>query len=114
MRSSGVRGVLIYCSDYRCSHWTAISGDQWPDYVRLSDDPIRACRDLGSHGRDAELKRFKHPAKITAAPEKYQFCSNTAPARGSAEAANPTEGGLLVGEPKLRRVEFEIGGRTSP
>jgi hypothetical protein len=35
MRSSGVRGVLIYCSDY--SHWTAISGDQWPDNVRLSD-----------------------------------------------------------------------------
>jgi hypothetical protein len=21
MRSSGVRAVLIYCSDYRCSHW---------------------------------------------------------------------------------------------
>jgi hypothetical protein len=24
-------------SDYRCSHWTAISGDRWPDDVRLSD-----------------------------------------------------------------------------
>ena len=35
MRSSGVRGLL--CSDYHCSHWTAISGDQWPDEVRLSD-----------------------------------------------------------------------------
>jgi hypothetical protein len=21
MRSSGVRGLLIYCSDYRCSHY---------------------------------------------------------------------------------------------
>jgi hypothetical protein len=29
MRESGVRGLLIYCSDYRCSHWTAISGDRW-------------------------------------------------------------------------------------
>ena len=25
MRASGVRGILIYCSDYHCSHWTAIS-----------------------------------------------------------------------------------------
>jgi hypothetical protein len=31
MRSSGVRGLLIYCSDYRCSHYIAISGDRWPD-----------------------------------------------------------------------------------
>jgi hypothetical protein len=34
MRASGVRGLLIYCSDYHCSHWTAISGDPWPDDVR--------------------------------------------------------------------------------
>jgi hypothetical protein len=27
MRSSGVRGLLVYCSDYRCSHYIAISGD---------------------------------------------------------------------------------------
>jgi hypothetical protein len=25
MRNMGVRGVLIYCSDYRCGHSTAIS-----------------------------------------------------------------------------------------
>ena len=37
MRASGVRGLLIYCSDYQCSHWTSISGDRWPDDVRLSD-----------------------------------------------------------------------------
>jgi len=30
-RASGVRGILIYCADSRCSHWTAISGDWWPD-----------------------------------------------------------------------------------
>jgi hypothetical protein len=34
MRASGIRGLLIYCSDYHCSHWTAISGDRWPDDVR--------------------------------------------------------------------------------
>ena len=37
MRASGVRGLLIYCSDYKCSHHMAISGDPWPDDVRLSD-----------------------------------------------------------------------------
>src|ERR1700751_5431470 len=36
MRSSGVRGLLVYCSDYRCSHYIAISGTQWPDDGRLS------------------------------------------------------------------------------
>jgi hypothetical protein len=34
MRASGVRGLLIYCSDYHCSRWTAISGDRWPDDER--------------------------------------------------------------------------------
>jgi hypothetical protein len=34
MRDSGVRGILVYCCDYRCSHSAAISGDAWPDDVR--------------------------------------------------------------------------------
>jgi hypothetical protein len=37
MREMGVRGILIYCTDYRCSHSIAISGDRWADGVRLSD-----------------------------------------------------------------------------
>jgi len=40
MRQSGVRGLLVYCSDFHCSHSIKISGDRWPDDVRLSDiDP---------------------------------------------------------------------------
>jgi len=31
MRAVGVRGVLVYCSDYRCSHSLALMADQWPD-----------------------------------------------------------------------------------
>jgi hypothetical protein len=27
MRDSGVRGVLINCSDFRCSHWIELSAD---------------------------------------------------------------------------------------
>jgi hypothetical protein len=37
MRDSGVRGVLIYCSDYKCSHMVGIGADQWPEQLRLSD-----------------------------------------------------------------------------
>src|SRR6516164_9582972 len=41
MRVQGVRGLLIYCADYRCSRSIAISGDLWPDDVRLSDiEPV--------------------------------------------------------------------------
>jgi hypothetical protein len=37
MRNSGVRGLLLYCSDYRCCHPVTMSGDRWPDDVRLYD-----------------------------------------------------------------------------
>ena len=52
MRASGVRGLLIYCSDYKCSHSTAISADRWPDDVRLSDiEPRFTCQACGQRGR---------------------------------------------------------------
>ncbi len=53
MREMGVRGLLIYCSDYRCSHSMAISGDRWPDHVRLSDLETRfVCKACGKRGAD--------------------------------------------------------------
>jgi hypothetical protein len=53
MRASGVRGLMIYCSDFRCSHWTAINGDRWPDDVRLSDiEPRFTCQACGQKGAD--------------------------------------------------------------
>jgi hypothetical protein len=53
MRASGVRGLLIYCSDFRCSHWTAISGDRWLDDVRLSDlEPRFTCKACGTRAAD--------------------------------------------------------------
>ena len=53
MRNMGVRGLLIYCADYRCSHSIAISGDAWPDDVRLSDIEDRfVCRACGLRGAD--------------------------------------------------------------
>jgi hypothetical protein len=53
MREMGVRGLLIYCADYRCSHSIAISGDAWPDDARLSDIEERfTCRACGKRGAD--------------------------------------------------------------
>jgi len=53
MREMGVRGLLIFCADYRCSHSIAISGDAWPDHVKLSDIEDRfVCRACGLRGAD--------------------------------------------------------------
>ena len=53
MREMGVRGILIYCADYRCSHSIAVSGDGWPDDVRLSDiESCFVCRSCGKRGAD--------------------------------------------------------------
>ena len=37
MRDMGVRGILVYCADYTCSHSQAISAERWADDVRFSD-----------------------------------------------------------------------------
>ena len=57
MRSSGVRDVLVYCRDHRCSHSTTISADRWPDNIRLSDvEPgfICICTACGKRGADQD------------------------------------------------------------
>ena len=53
MRSTGVRGILIYCSDYHCSHSIARRADLWPDEVRLSDLERKfVCQACGIRGAD--------------------------------------------------------------
>jgi hypothetical protein len=53
MRASGVRGLLIYCSDYQCAHSVEISADRWPDHVQLSDlEPLFVCQACGERGAD--------------------------------------------------------------
>jgi hypothetical protein len=47
------RGALIYCADYR-SHSIAISGDPWPDDLRISDiEPRFVCTACSKRGADA-------------------------------------------------------------
>ena len=53
MRSSGVRGLLIFCQDYRCSHNIRMNGDRWPDDIWLSDIEDRfICTACGKRGAD--------------------------------------------------------------
>jgi hypothetical protein len=48
-----VRGLLIYCSDYKCSHLITMSADRWGDDVRLSDiEPRFVCSACGKRGAD--------------------------------------------------------------
>ena len=48
MRASGVRDVLIYCRDHRCSHHVETNADGWADDVRLSDiEPLFTCTRCG-------------------------------------------------------------------
>ena len=51
LRETGVRNVLVYCRDYKCSHNVEISADRWPDHVRLSDiEPGFVCTACGKRG----------------------------------------------------------------
>jgi hypothetical protein len=53
LRSQGVRGLLIFCQDYRCSHNVTMNGDRWPDGIRLSDIEDRfICTACGKRGAD--------------------------------------------------------------
>ena len=53
MRESGVTAVLIYCSDFRCSHSVEMLADHWPNDVRLSDIESRfVCTACGRKGAD--------------------------------------------------------------
>jgi hypothetical protein len=54
MRSGGgPTGIIVYCSDYRCSHSIMLSADQWADDIRLSDvEPRFICKACGKRGAD--------------------------------------------------------------
>jgi hypothetical protein len=74
MREMGVRGVLVYCADYRCSHSVALSADAWPDDLRLSDiEDASSARGVGgvapTSGRISRRRKWaaKAPAGATSA-----------------------------------------------
>ena len=49
----GGSGILVYCADYRCGHWTRVNADHWPDDMRLSDIEDRfTCTACSKRGAD--------------------------------------------------------------
>jgi hypothetical protein len=70
LREQGVRGILVYCAGYRRSHSIAISGDQWPDDLRLSD--IESCFVYGSCGkRGADVRPDFNATSVAAIPANW-------------------------------------------
>jgi hypothetical protein len=67
MRDMGVRGILVYCANYQCSHSTAVSADEWPDDLRLSDIEERfTCSVCGKRGADVrpDFNWDKKPVRV--------------------------------------------------
>jgi hypothetical protein len=44
MRASGVHGVVVFCSDYTCSHSVTLSAEKWADDATARANPI--CKDM--------------------------------------------------------------------
>ena len=72
---SRIRRTLIDGAGYHCSHSIAISGDVWPDELRLSDIEARfVCRACGKRGADVR-----------------PFCSATRGAAGLIRTGDPSD-----------------------
>jgi hypothetical protein len=68
MHASGLRGLLIDCADFHCSRSIAVSADQWPDPVRLSDlEPRFVCKARGKQDADVrpDFSWRRKPAPAT-------------------------------------------------
>jgi hypothetical protein len=68
MREMGVRGVVVCCQDYKCSHSRAISADQWSDDLRLSDiEQQFVCKACGKRGADVrpDFNSIARPVSAT-------------------------------------------------
>jgi len=65
LRDMGVRGVLVYCADFQCSHSVALSADHSPDDVRLSDiEPQFVCKRGADVRPDFNWNRSTVPAMM--------------------------------------------------
>ena len=67
-RDMGVRGIIVYCANYACSHSIPVSADHWPDDLRLSDIEHRfVCEVCGKRGADVrpDFNWNKRPGAVT-------------------------------------------------
>src|SRR6516165_8002802 len=73
MRETGVRALLVYCADYHCSHSLAISGDNWPDDLRLSE-PRFVCQVCGKRGADVRPDSHSEVSGMVSVLAKTSHC----------------------------------------
>ncbi|MGO4513883.1 hypothetical protein AB4Z51_43670 [Bradyrhizobium sp. 2TAF36] len=52
MREMGMRGVLVFFADYRCSHSVALLADHWADDTKPSDLAARFVCGAGERRPD--------------------------------------------------------------
>ena len=45
LRETGVRHVLVYCRDHKCSHHIEVSADRWPALLSKSGPSLRTDQD---------------------------------------------------------------------
>lgn len=68
MHPIGVRGLLVYCRDYKCSHMIKIApaeADRWLDELRLSGiEGCFVCKVCGKRG--AEIRGDDPPPRMGA------------------------------------------------
>ena len=124
MRKMGVRGLLVYCSDYHCSHWVAVSGDLAGD-VRLSDiEPRFTCQACGGsrdhvgssrhtvrapgtvpllmprRGRSLFARNLPHSSRLYSRVTTESVCSRLTP-HGSACVLTPRRDRALLPKGRL-------------
>ena len=60
MRAAGATAIIVYCSDFKCSHHAVISAEQWPDDIRLSDiEPQFVYSMCGKKGAEVRPDRTR-------------------------------------------------------
>jgi hypothetical protein len=114
MRTAGVRGVLVYCSDYRCSHSLTLIADEWRDDLRLSDlEPRFICAACGKRGADVrpDFSWKGKPVAMIAAPEMEILLIKqlmVMPANSTAPDINAALRGLARLSMKMSYVETAV------
>ena len=76
MRSSGVRDVLVFCRDHRCSHHVAINADRWPDDVSrtlsLISSAPPAANAARRSGRSSHRPRWARLSKVQSVDQRMR------------------------------------------
>jgi hypothetical protein len=108
-RESGVRGILIPCADYRCSHSIAVSGDSWPDDVGLSDiEPRFVFGVCGKRGADVRPDFQLEPAAASRDGLSLALVAHIGVAPGLLAEVRGLDGRMVAGEPFHSRLPLSI------